>query len=79
MVDVVDSNLSKDQDYFADYNNVDVCEPRVVLLVFIVSITEFRSRDGVSKVHEELNYERTVRSIILTLDIVPEFADKVCY
>ena len=60
LVDVVDSYLGKDPDYLVDHDYVGVCEPRVVLLVFIVPITEFGSGDGVGKFHEELDYERTV-------------------
>ena len=79
MVDVVDSNLGKDPDYFVDQDNIGVYKLNVVLFVFIVPITEFGSRDGVSKVHEELDYKRIVQSVIVTLNAVLEFADKVCY
>ena len=53
---IVDSDLSKDLNHFADHDNTGMCKLRVVLLVFIVLIIEFRSGDSVSKVHEELDY-----------------------
>ena len=79
LVDVVDSDLGEDPDYLVDHDDVGVCEPRVVLLVFIVPITELGSGDGVGKFHEELDYERTVRSVVVILDAEPEFAGKVCH
>ena len=66
-MDIIDSNLSKDPDYLVDHDDVDVCEPRVVLLVFIVLIIEFRSRDSVGKVHKELNYERIVQRVVMSV------------
>ena len=60
LVDVIDSDLDKDPDYLVDYNDIYVCELRVVLLVFIALIMEFGSRDSVGKVYEELEYERTI-------------------
>ena len=78
LVDVVDSDLGKDPDYLMDYNNVGMSKPMVVLLVLIVPITELGSRDGVGKVHEELDYERTVRGVIVILDAELEHAGKVC-
>ena len=79
MVDVVDSDLGKDPDYLADHDDAGVSKPRVVLLVFIVPITELGSGDGVGKVHEELDYERTVCGVIVTLNAEPEHAGKVCH
>ena len=63
LVDVINSDLSKDPDYLVDYDNVGMYKPRVVLLVFIIPITEFRSRDSISKVNKELDYEKIVWSV----------------
>ena len=79
LIDVIDSDLGENSDDLVDHDNVGVSEPRVVLLVFIVPITELGSGDGVGKVHEELDYERTVRGVIVTLDAEPEHAGKVCH
>ena len=78
-MDVVDSDLGKDPDYLIDHDNVDVYDPWVVLFVFIVLIMEFGSRDSVGKFHEELDYKRTVQSVVVILDTEPEFAGKICY
>ena len=78
MVDVVDSDLGEDPDYLVDHDDAGVSKPRVVLLVFIVPITELGSGDGFGKVYEELDYERTVQGVIVILDTEPEHAAKVC-
>ena len=78
LVDVVDSDLGEDPDYLVDHDDVGVSKLRVVLLVFIVPITELESGDGVGKVLEELDYERTVRGVIVILDAEPELTREVC-
>jgi len=65
-------------DYFVDHDDVDVCEPRVLFLVFVVPITELRSGDSVGEFHEELDEERTVLSVVILLDAEPEFACEIC-
>ena len=35
-------------------------ELRVILLIFIVLIAEFKSGDGVGKFYEELDYEKII-------------------
>jgi len=61
-----------------DHNNVGVCEPRVVFLVFVVPVTELRSGDSVGEFHEELDEERTVLSVVILIDAEPEFACEIC-
>ena len=61
-----------------DHDDVGVCEPRVVFLVFVVPITELRSGDSVGEFHEELDEERAVMSVVILVDAEPEFACEIC-
>ena len=61
-----------------DHDDVGVCEPRVVFLVFVVPITELGSGDSVGEIHEELDEEKTVLSVVILMDAELECACEIC-